>query len=144
MMHQDLHISICQLSTVFLLTSQALSCWIGQTHIFRFLQIFDWVQAQVLSGPLKDITVLCISYSYCVLRVIVLLEGEPSAQSEVLNALDWFFMKAISIFWCIELFISTPMSPSVPAAENSTIARCCNQHTLILGWYSGVPGFLQT
>ncbi len=141
-MHQDLHISIWQLSTIFLLTSQALSCWIGQTHICRFLQIFDWVQAQVLAGPLKDITVLCISYSCCVLRVTLLLEGEPSAQSEVLNALDWFFMKAISIFWCIELFFSTPMSPSVPAAENSTIARCCNQYTLILGWYSAVPGFL--
>ncbi len=52
------------------------------------------------------------------LRVIIPLEGEPSAQSEVLNALDWVFIKAISIFWYIELFFY------------------CYQHTLLLGWYS--------
>ncbi len=38
------------------------------------------------------------------LEVTVLLKSEPSAQSEVLNALDWVFIKAISIYWCIELF----------------------------------------
>ncbi len=46
----------------------------------------------------------CISHSCCVLRVTVLLEGKHSAQSEVLNTLDWVFIKGISIFWCIELF----------------------------------------
>ncbi len=33
-------------------------------------------------------------------------------------------------------FSSTLMSPSVPAAENSTTAWDCYQHTLPLGWYS--------
>ncbi len=33
-----------------------------------------------------------------------MLEGKPSAQSEFLNALDWVFIKAISILWYIELF----------------------------------------
>jgi len=54
--------------------------------------MFDWVQAQTLAGPFEDIQrvvhkplLYCLS---CVLRVIVLLEGEPSAQSEVLNSLD--------------------------------------------------------
>ncbi len=46
------------------------------------------------------------------LRVIVLLEGEPSAQSEVLNTLDRFFIKAISIFWCNELFFCSDESLS--------------------------------
>ncbi len=46
------------------------------------------------------------------LRVTVLLEGESSAQSEVLNALDWVFIKAISIFWCIELFLYSDESLS--------------------------------
>ncbi len=46
----------------------------------------------------------CISHSCCVLRVTVLLVGKRSAQSEVLNTLDWVFIKGISIFWCIELF----------------------------------------
>ncbi len=45
-------------------------------------------------------------------RVIVLLEDEPSAQSEVLNALDWVFIKALSIFWCIELFFYSDESLS--------------------------------
>ncbi len=54
----------------------------------------------------------CISHSCCVLRVIVLLEGKHSAQSEVLNTLDWVFIKAISIFWCIELFFYSDESLS--------------------------------
>ncbi len=72
------------------------------------------------------------------LRAIVLLEGESSAQSEVLNALDWVFMKAISIVWCIELFF-TLTSPSVPATEKQPPpppALGCDQLTLLLGWYS--------
>ncbi len=46
------------------------------------------------------------------LRVIVLLEGKHSAQSEVLNALDWVFIKAISIFWRIKLFFYSDESLS--------------------------------
>ncbi len=51
------------------------------------------------------------------IRVIVLLEGKPSAQSEVLNALDWVFIKAISLYFGALSFSSTLTSPSVPAAE---------------------------
>ncbi len=61
-------------------------------------EIFDWVQAQAV---VRTFTELSISHFFCVFKVIVLLEGEPSAQSEVLNALDWVFI--ISVFWCIEL-----------------------------------------
>ncbi len=49
-------------------------------------------------GHSKMFTELSLIHSCCVLKVIVLLDGEPSAQSEVLNALDWVFIKAISIF----------------------------------------------
>jgi hypothetical protein len=45
-------------------------------------EMFDWVQFQALAGPLKEIQRLvpkpllhCLS---CVLRAVVLLEGEPS------------------------------------------------------------------
>ncbi len=48
-------------------------------------------------------------HSCCVFRLIVPLEGEPSVQSEVLNALDWVF---ISIFWWIELFFYSGKSLS--------------------------------
>ena len=50
-------------------------------------EMFDRVQVRALAGPLKDIQRLvpkpllrCLG---CVLRDVVLLEGEPSPQSEV-------------------------------------------------------------
>ena len=36
-------------------------------------------------------------YLGCVLRVVVLLEDEPSPQSEVLNALEQVFIKDLSL-----------------------------------------------
>ncbi len=69
----------------------------GQTHIFRFLQKYSIrFKSRLWLGHSKAFTELCISHSCCVFRFIVLLEGEPSVQSEVLNALDWVFIKAIS------------------------------------------------
>ena len=61
----------------------------------------DWVQVRALAGPLKDIQRLvpkpllrCLG---CVLRVVVLLEGKPSPQSEVLSTLEHVFIKALSV-----------------------------------------------
>ncbi len=112
-MRQALNICIWQLSAIFLLTSSPLKlCQLGcgPTDIFRFLQ-----KSLMSSSPGSGWATqghsqswLTISHSCCVLRVIVLLEGEPSAQSEVLNALDW----VISIFWCIELSFYSYESPS--------------------------------
>ncbi len=115
-MRQALLISIWQLSAILLLTSSPLKlCQVGwgQTHIFRFLQkYFIGFKPRLWLGHSSTFTDLSISHSCCVLRVIVLLEGEPSAQSEVLNALDWVFIKVISIFWCIELFFYSDESLS--------------------------------
>ena len=51
---------------------------------------FDRVQVWALAGPLKDIKrlvpKLLVRCFGCMLRVVVLLEGEPSPQSEVLRA----------------------------------------------------------
>ncbi len=68
-------------------------------------------------------------------------------QSEVLNALDWVFIKAISIFWCIELFFYS----------DESLSPCCwktaPQHeaaTSTLYFWDGTlqvmsrAGFLQT
>ncbi len=108
-------------------------------------EIFDWVQSQAVAGQLKDIE-LYISHSWCVLRVIVLLEGEPSAQSEVLNALDWVFIKAISIFCCTErsFYSDESLSPChwKTAPQHEPAAR---RHY----FWDGTPqvmraGFLQT
>ena len=69
--------------------------------------MFDWVQVRALAGPLKDIQRLvpkpllcCLG---CVLRVIVLLEGEPSPQSEILSALEQVFIKDLTLLCSIHL-----------------------------------------
>ena len=72
------------------------------------------------------------------LRVIVLLEGEPSAQSEVPSALDQVYVKDISILCSVQLRQSRP----VPATEKHPMSCCCHHHTSLLGWYWS--GFLQT
>ncbi len=118
MTRQALHIIIWQLSTILLLTSSPLKLfragW-GQTHIFRFLQKYLTVfKLKLWLGFSKTFTELCISHSCCVLWVTVMFEGEPSAQSEVLNALDWVFI-IISIFWCIEFFFYSDESLSPTA-----------------------------
>ena len=69
--------------------------------------MFDWVQVRALAGPLKDIhrvvpkPLLC--FLGCVLRVVVLLEDEPSPQSEVQSALEQVFIKDVSVHCCIRL-----------------------------------------
>ena len=68
-------------------------------------EMFDRVRA--LAGQLKDIQRLvpkpllcCLG---CVRRVVVLLEGEPSPQSEVLSALEQVFIKDLSVLCSIHL-----------------------------------------
>ena len=57
----------------------------------------DRVQVWALAGLLKDIQrlvpKLLLSCLGCVLRVVVLLEGELSTQSEVLSALEQVLIK---------------------------------------------------
>ena len=70
-------------------------------------EMFDCVQVQVLAGPLKDIQRLvpkpllrCLG---CVLRGVVLLEGETSPQSEVLSSLEQLFVKELSVLCSINI-----------------------------------------
>ena len=79
--------------------------------------MFDLVQVQALTDPLEDIQRLvpkpllrCLG---CVLRVVVLLEGEPSPQSKVLGALEQVFIKDLSLICSIHLTID-PDSQSLP------------------------------
>ena len=71
--------------------------------------MFDRVQVRALAGPLKDIQRIvpnpllrCLG---SVLWVVVLLEGEPSPQSEVLRCLG-------SVLWVVVLLEGEP-SPSL-------------------------------
>ena len=67
--------------------------------------MFDRVQVQALAGPLKDIQRLvskpllrCVALAW--LRVIFLLEIEPSPQSEVQSALEQVIIKDIFTLLC--------------------------------------------
>ena len=67
--------------------------------------MFDRVNVQTLDGQIKDIQRLvpkpilhCLG---CVLRVVALLEGEPSPQSDVMSALEQVFIKDRSVL-CLD------------------------------------------
>jgi hypothetical protein len=78
--------------------------------------MLDQFQVRDLAGPLNDIRRLvpkplllrCLD---CVLRVVVLLEGEPSPQSEVLCALEQVFIKDLSVLCSLHLYL---VSQSLP------------------------------
>ena len=82
--------------------------------------MFDQVQIRALAGPLKDIQRLVpnsLLHSLgCVLRVVVLLEGKPSPQSEVLSALEQVSSR-ISLNFAPFIFASILTSLPVPAVE---------------------------
>ncbi len=76
----------------------------------------DWFQVPPLAGPVEDVHRVvpkpflhCLG---CVRRVIVMLEGELSAQSEVRSALNQVFIKDISVFSCIQLSVFSDHFPS--------------------------------
>ena len=75
---------------------------------------FDRVQVRALAGPLKDIQrlvpkplLLCLG---CVLRVVVVLEGEPLPRSGVLSALEQMFIKDISVLCSVHLSLNPDYS----------------------------------
>ena len=59
------------------------------------------------AGPLKDIQGLVLKPLLrrlgCVLRVVVLFEGEPLPQSEVMSALEQVFIKELCTLLCSSL-----------------------------------------
>ena len=69
--------------------------------------MFDWVQVQALAGPLKDIQRLIpkplLRCFGCVIRIVFLLEDEPSPQSGVLSALEQVFIKDLSVLCAVNL-----------------------------------------
>ena len=78
--------------------------------------MFDRVQVRALAGPLKHIQRLVLKpllhYLGCVLRVIVLLESEPSPQSEFLSALEQVLIKDRSVLCSVHLSLDPDQSPS--------------------------------
>jgi hypothetical protein len=70
-------------------------------------EMFDWVQVRALAGPLKNIQRLVpkplLCSLGCALSVVVLLEGEPSSQSEVLSTMEQVFIKDLSVLCSIHI-----------------------------------------
>lgn len=71
------------------------------SHVQVSPEMFDKVQVRALAGPLQNIhrvvpkpLLCCLG---CVLRVIVMLEGEPWALSEVLSAVEQIFIEDLSV-----------------------------------------------
>ena len=99
-------------------------------------EMFDLVQVQALAGPLKDIERLVqkplLRGLGCVLRVVVLLEGEPLAQSEVPSALEQVFIKDLSV----------PATEKHP--HSIMLPPPCFTVWMVLARWWAVPGFLQT
>ncbi len=86
-------------------------------HFQFFPEILDWVQAQALAGPLKDIhRVVYKLLLLCAYKVIVLLEGEPSAHLRFWMLWTGFSLR-LSLYFGALSFSSILMSPSVPTAE---------------------------
>ena len=90
--------------------------WVD-SHFQISPEMFDWVQVRALAGPLKDIQgvvpkplLRCLG---CMLKVIVLLEGEPLAQCEALSTLDPVLLR-ISLYFAPFSFPSTVTSPPSP------------------------------
>ena len=84
-------------------------CWGASLHSYFQVspEMFDQVEVRALAGPLKDLQ-KCVPKPLlnclgCVLRVLVLLEGEPSSQSEVLSSLEQVFIKDLSVSCAVHL-----------------------------------------
>jgi hypothetical protein len=96
--------------------------------------MFNRVQVRALAGPLKDIQRLVskplLSCLGCVLRIVVLVEGEPSPQSENLLQSTRDFIKDLSVLCFVHLSLN-PQSPSpyrcvIPST--SWLSFCCDMH----------------
>ena len=79
------------------------------SYLQVFPEMFDRVQVWVFPGPLEDIQRLvpkpllhCLG---CLLRVIVLLEGEPSPQFEVLSAPKQVFINDLSVICSVYFYL---------------------------------------
>ena len=73
-------------------------------------EIFDRVQVRALVEPLKEIQRLVLKKLLrcvgCMLRVVILLEDEPSPLSEVLSALEQVFIKDLSVLCSVHFSLN--------------------------------------
>ncbi len=102
-------------SAILCKSSQARSGWmgtIGGKTLSGLSRDVRWGPSQgwATLGHSQSCPLLCCLG--CVLRVIVMLEGEPLAQSEVLSAVEQVFIENISVLCSIQLSLNPDQSPS--------------------------------
>ncbi len=111
--------------------------------------MLNWVYVRALAGPFKNshgvVVKPLLRYFSCVLRVIVLLEGKPLAQSEVLSTLEKVFVQDIPVLGCIHLSLdcnqsSCPCSWKTPPQHDAatTMLHCwdCIGQVMSSAWFS--------
>ncbi len=111
--------------------------------------MLNWVQVRALARPFKNshgvVVKPLLRYFSCVLRVIVLLEGKPSAQSEVLSTLEKVFVQDIPVLGRIHLSLdcnqsSCPCSWKTPPQHDAatTMLHCwdCIGQVMSSAWFS--------
>ncbi len=109
--HLDLGI-LCYSSLQILSSSVRLDGKRWWTAIFRSLQRCSiGFKSGLWLGHSRTVVVKpLLHYFSCVLRVIVLLEGKPSAQSEVLSTLEKVFVQDIPVLGRIHLSLDCNQS----------------------------------
>ncbi len=150
-MRQALLISIWQSSAIHLLASSPLKlCQVGSSRrtCFGFLQKYlIGFKLRLWLGYSRIFTALCRSHYCCVLRVIVLLEGKPSAHQRFWMLWTGSSLTLSQYFGALS-FSSILMSASVPAAEKQPHStRLLPAHFtfgMVLCMWWAVPAFLQT
>ena len=81
--------------------------------------MFDQVQVRALAGPLKDIQSLVpklLLHCFGNDRVVVLLEGELSTESDFLSPLEQVFIKDPSVLCFVHLSLPVSAAENIPTA----------------------------
>ena len=81
--------------------------------------MFNQVQVRALKDIQRLIPKPLLRCLGCVLRVVVLLDGEHSPQSEVLSALEQVFIKDLSVLCYVHLSLDPDESPSPCSKKTS-------------------------
>ncbi len=133
-------------------SSPVLSGWMVNVGGQPFLGLSRDAQLGLSQGsgwPVKNshgvVVKPLLRYFSCVLRVIVLLEGKPSAQSEVLSTLEKVFVQDIPVLGRIHLSLdcnqsSCPCSWKTPPQHDAatTMLHCwdCIGQVMSSAWFS--------
>ncbi len=131
---------LCHSSLQILSSSVRLDGKRWWTAIFRSLQRCSiGFKSGLWLGHSRTVTELLWSHSFVILAVclgvIVLLEGKPSAQSEVLSTLEKVFVQDIPVLGRIHLSLDCNQSSCPCSWKTPPTAWCCHHHASLLGLY---------